>query len=313
MYDIVALSLAIASVAWYHEGVVGVKQFIPQMGITPQIQTFREVKVLARKKETSFETAEKVFPTRLRELMKERNESQQVLAEALGVQRQTVSNYANGQSDPNWEMIGKICKHYKVSADWMLGLTDIKTDNHDVRSICEYTGLTPLAVSRLHYFAEFNENGGLEQRYIQRLFVELLEKETLCTMAESTIKAGCAKAIYDDQPLEEHRSGTSGTVEDIFRIAKSGNVEDFRISAIDAAVFFLETAQEIATSRIGIIIEDIVEEIAKRVKKNESIKELLMSEDVETAEANSYDKEYWHERNQQYIENYISKLETEED
>lgn len=65
----------------------------------------------------------KPFPATLRKLMKEANTTQQALADALGVQRQTISYYCDGSSSPNWEGIANIADFFQVSADYLLGKT----------------------------------------------------------------------------------------------------------------------------------------------------------------------------------------------
>lgn len=64
----------------------------------------------------------KIFPERLRELMAEHGDTQSSLGRALGIQRQTVNNYMVRGSSPNADMLVKICLHYNVSSDWLLGL-----------------------------------------------------------------------------------------------------------------------------------------------------------------------------------------------
>lgn len=74
----------------------------------------------------TWETEKEVFPSKLSTLMKERKISQEVLAEAIGVKRQTVSLYKTGQSKPNTEQLRKISEFFSVSSDWLLGLSDFE-------------------------------------------------------------------------------------------------------------------------------------------------------------------------------------------
>ncbi len=45
---------------------------------------------------------------------------------------------------------------YDVSTDYLLGLTDIKSSNCDIRSIVEYTGLSETSINTLHFTKEWN-------------------------------------------------------------------------------------------------------------------------------------------------------------
>jgi len=106
-----------------------------------------EVSVLARK---AVPDSFKVFPERLSSLMKEKNLRQQDLADFLGVKRQTVSLYMTGQSIPDAEQLKNIAVFFKVSADWLIGLSSVKSTAPDVKNICKYTGLSENAVEWLH-------------------------------------------------------------------------------------------------------------------------------------------------------------------
>ena len=65
----------------------------------------------------------KIFSNRFSKLMKERNVTQDELACNLGIKRQTVSLYKNGQSTPDAALLKKIAIFFDVSSDWLLGLT----------------------------------------------------------------------------------------------------------------------------------------------------------------------------------------------
>ncbi|MCC8122111.1 MAG: helix-turn-helix domain-containing protein [Oscillospiraceae bacterium] len=104
---------------------------------------------MPRKETPACDSGKGVFPTRLRERMSERGETQSSLAEKIGVQRQTVSLYMNGQSKPDTDRLASIAKGLEVSADWLLGLIDVRSVNTDIQSICRLTGLGDETVSWL--------------------------------------------------------------------------------------------------------------------------------------------------------------------
>jgi len=60
----------------------------------------------------------------IRELRQNRGISQVTLAEALGVTKQSVSNWENDNIQPSIEMLVKIAKYFSVSTDYLLGLTE---------------------------------------------------------------------------------------------------------------------------------------------------------------------------------------------
>lgn len=75
--------------------------------------------------------------------------SQKEFAEFLGISRPTVGFYENGDRFPDALALKNIAKKCNVSADWLLGLTDVKTTDADLKAVCEYTGLSEMAIKTL--------------------------------------------------------------------------------------------------------------------------------------------------------------------
>lgn len=65
---------------------------------------------------------------RLRELRLEREISQKQLAKMLQIQNSAVSKYENGRVALSDETICKLTKIFDVSADYLLGLSDIRKE-----------------------------------------------------------------------------------------------------------------------------------------------------------------------------------------
>ena len=66
----------------------------------------------------------KIFGERLRLLRKERKLPLKKIAELLGTSVTQVSDMENGKSGTNLDRLYQLCYHYKVSADYLLGITD---------------------------------------------------------------------------------------------------------------------------------------------------------------------------------------------
>lgn len=45
---------------------------------------------------------------------------------------------------------------YDVSADYILGLRDVKSTDTNIKSICDYTGLSESAIKKLHNSTQTN-------------------------------------------------------------------------------------------------------------------------------------------------------------
>ncbi|MCK5731991.1 MAG: helix-turn-helix transcriptional regulator, partial [Tenericutes bacterium] len=68
---------------------------------------------------------------KITELRKEKNMKQNELAEALYVTHQAVSKWENGKSIPSIEILYELTKLFKVSIDFLLDNSDIKTDDYE--------------------------------------------------------------------------------------------------------------------------------------------------------------------------------------
>lgn len=114
---------------------------------------------MPRKKKEQSDNYFKAFPTVLRDLMKENGTTQQELADKLGKSRQAISYYCDGSSSPDWETLVQIAIFFSVTTDYLVGLSGIKSPDPDVQGICNYTGLSEKAVSRI---ATWNKQVGYD-------------------------------------------------------------------------------------------------------------------------------------------------------
>ena len=69
-------------------------------------------------------STKEIFSQRLKELRKETGQPQKVLADLLGVSINQVSEMEKGTKMTTLEKLPLICRHYNISADYLLGLTD---------------------------------------------------------------------------------------------------------------------------------------------------------------------------------------------
>lgn len=211
---------------------------------------------MPRQKELTY-TENKPFSKRLRELMTDENKTQTELAAFVGCTRQAISLYATGQSTPDIDILLKIAQYFHVSTDYLLGLTDVKTPDIDIRAICEKTGLSEEAIQNI-----FDARNNEPRNKFKRMPVlnSILETwsffSLLSKIAQFIIANDYAvkkQALLDDdffnnvESLEKKEYEISGISEEIFR----------DVSPHDVLLFQLHNQFE------GIIHEVTKEELAK--------------------------------------------------
>lgn len=89
------------------------------------------------------------FGERLLKLREEREETQQQLADAIGITRQSLSRYETNERTPNIDLVYNIAKYYNVSADYLIGLSEIQSNDKKIETACEVTGLEEVAIDVL--------------------------------------------------------------------------------------------------------------------------------------------------------------------
>ena len=66
----------------------------------------------------------KIFGNRLREIRTEYKVTQQTIAKIFNVSKMTISAWETDKQEPSIDDIAKLCKFFKVSSDYLLGLED---------------------------------------------------------------------------------------------------------------------------------------------------------------------------------------------
>ena len=115
--------------------------------------------------------ADSLISQRLKELRKLHNYTQDYVASALGIVRQTYSHYETGKRTPNSEILFKLAGLYNISVDDLMQLT-IELDRN-----IYYDAPAPTQSSEdLAGFLEYFNNPNNQKKY---QFFNSLEKELL--------------------------------------------------------------------------------------------------------------------------------------
>ncbi len=93
------------------------------------------------------------FQERFRKLQGEMSNTE--FADFLGITRQTIGFYLNGNRIPDILCLAQISRRCNVSADWLIGTSDVETINTDIKATSKFTGLSEASI---HYLTTVNES-----------------------------------------------------------------------------------------------------------------------------------------------------------
>ena len=99
-----------------------------------------------------------IFCERAKELFGERGQVE--LANAIGISQGVISVIKRGDSKtPSADTIYRIANYFNVSADWLLGLSDIKSADKATKDLCDTLGLSDATIHYLNgdYFSHTSE------------------------------------------------------------------------------------------------------------------------------------------------------------
>lgn len=96
---------------------------------------------------------------RIVELREAKGETQQELADAIGITRQSLSRYEIAARTINVDVLGALAQHFNVTTDYLLGLSDVKSTEQDMKIACEVTGLSEKSINTLRFFHDLKQTG----------------------------------------------------------------------------------------------------------------------------------------------------------
>lgn len=104
---------------------------------------------------------------KIKEIRKENNLNQSEFGKLFGLTQNTITNIENDKRLPTYEILTEISKQFNVSTDYLLGVSEAKTSNIELKAICDYTGLTEEAVNKLHEMLVIDdENYNINSKFI---------------------------------------------------------------------------------------------------------------------------------------------------
>lgn len=92
----------------------------------------------------------------LKQLRKQNKKSQQEIADFLGVNRGTYTNYELGKREPDFETLKKLAQYFNVSIDFLLGYTPMQTAQKNPSSSFN---ISPKEILHIKKYRALDERG----------------------------------------------------------------------------------------------------------------------------------------------------------
>ena len=90
-----------------------------------------------------------MFAKRLKELREENKLNQKEFAKEIGISSGSISYYEKAERLPDIEVISLIADRFKVSTDYLIGISSFKSPDMEPQAICKYTGLSEQSLERI--------------------------------------------------------------------------------------------------------------------------------------------------------------------
>lgn len=92
---------------------------------------------------------ENSFTGRLNALYFDSRLSMDDFAKRCNVSRSAMQNYLSGDRTPDSKRLIDFCQAFNVSADWLLGLDDVREKSADLKSAVKYSGLSEETIKKI--------------------------------------------------------------------------------------------------------------------------------------------------------------------
>ncbi|MGN0599212.1 MAG: helix-turn-helix domain-containing protein [Oscillospiraceae bacterium] len=217
----------------------------------------KEINRGRKKKEIDGEFAE--ILSKLLQEAKEKGISQDNIAQAIGVSRQSLGKWANGVTVPDILDLKKLANYFDVSADYLLGLNENATTDTDLKAVCDYTGLNEKSV---HLLNLLNKIKKLNISEAQPPIIDILDNLIL------NINDYYYKALY----LLQHAIGTTRPID-------TKVISVFSNKSLNYKIIHGEEYKTYLLQKCNHLFEMLTEKIVDTMGYSDSIKEIFKEND----------------------------------
>ena len=125
------------------------------------------------------DTIKETIGRRIQAIREERGETQQMLADALGVDRQVVKTWECATRHVKAPDLLALADHYDCTVDYLLGRDENPTRDADLQAMCHYTGLSEAGLQQLWAHNADEDRGGAYVDFLNFILTETTMDEVI--------------------------------------------------------------------------------------------------------------------------------------
>lgn len=197
----------------------------------------------------------KNFADRLQSLIAESGKPIKELAAGIGVSTGALSKYQNDAAVAGIDALVKISNYFHVSTDWLLGISEARKRDAEVRQVCNYTGLDENTIIELNMRKSLG-NGKVDA------IIEILDMivQESAMISDLIWKAGISAFEAErSRGIEKHAGKIAAKmIAKVFSKEESDLDGMVSIPADDASFLYMDAATETVKSIVRYVIEESV-------------------------------------------------------
>lgn len=190
---------------------------------------------------------------------------------ATGVQQSLISDLENDRDrSVGYQHIKKLAIYYNVSIDWLLGLTEEKTVDVTLQSVCRYSSLSQRTIEFMHSCPE------TELRHFLRLLFDGIirtSEDHLYEVIDSIKQAAQADILADRRSKDKRRDIENA----VATLSEHDGRTDYLISPMDAKNLFELNAQAALSKCLVEVLGTMENQIRCYIESEEKIPDKCFS------------------------------------
>ena len=195
------------------------------------------------------------FALRLRSLMEISGSSQKAAAEYVGVTRQALNKWVNGDTIPDIYSASKLADMFDVSLDYLIGKSGASSINSDIKAVCDITGLEEDNINLISKICRHKdiysnepskdvyELGDLSEQMntfvsqINEFFIYRVKRYVVSRFKQYLFKLETIKRYCKDNNIDISDSDIDKFGIDEFRIKFSEYNDSYRLSQLENKIY----------------------------------------------------------------------------